>query len=456
MSRYALAAVPLAFLGLPLYVYLPAAYADLPAIGLAVVGMVLLSARLIDLVTDPLVGLLTDRLRDRISPIWLIGSGAGLMLAGSWWLFQPPADVGAAYLFLNLTLTYLGWTLFAIPYYVLGADLGAHGPDAQAPASQRGQTRVAGWREAGMIVGTLAALIVPVVLHDQSALSASALALLWLLPPAVIAVWTLPRPAARRLHDVAGGLWRMWRDTGRAARQLVGIHLLNALAGGTAATLFVLYTRDVLGVGQRFAGLLLLVYFVAGLLALPLWLRLARRIGTARAWRAAMLWAALGFLPAAVLGDGQASLFLLVCIATGATLGADVALPAAIQADIVTRESRRLERPRGGALFGLWGMAGKLALAIAAGLSLPLLGLLTLPATGFDRAAVTPILYAGLPVLIKLIAVMLLQRSVLFAPGGAGGPAQVEETDDEFDKDMAPQVVVAPTADRGRDPGGVQ
>ncbi len=60
---YALPAVPLAFLGLPLYVYLPAHYADLPGLGLAAVGVVLLLARLLDLVTDPLVGLLTDRTR---------------------------------------------------------------------------------------------------------------------------------------------------------------------------------------------------------------------------------------------------------------------------------------------------------------------------------------------------------------------------------------------------------
>ena len=53
MAAYALPAVALAFLGLPLYVYLPAHYAELPGIGLAAVGAVLLFARLLDLLTDP-------------------------------------------------------------------------------------------------------------------------------------------------------------------------------------------------------------------------------------------------------------------------------------------------------------------------------------------------------------------------------------------------------------------
>ncbi len=65
---YAVPAIPLAFLGLPLYVYLPAHYAGLPGLGLAAVGVVLLLARLLDLVTDPLVGLLSDRSRPYLRP----------------------------------------------------------------------------------------------------------------------------------------------------------------------------------------------------------------------------------------------------------------------------------------------------------------------------------------------------------------------------------------------------
>ncbi len=52
---------------------------------------------------------------------------------------------GALVLFAALSVTYLGWTLLAIPYYALGAELGA----------DSGQTAVAAWREAGVIVGTL-------------------------------------------------------------------------------------------------------------------------------------------------------------------------------------------------------------------------------------------------------------------------------------------------------------
>ncbi|MGB5611423.1 MAG: MFS transporter [Sedimenticolaceae bacterium] len=424
---YAMPALPLAFLGLPLYVYLPAHYAGLPGLGLAAVGVVLLVARLLDLVTDPLVGLLTDRSRSLLRPQWLMTLGGLLMLAGAWWLFRPAPDAGPLFLLTTLSVTYLGWTLLAIPYYALGADLGERG---------NGQTAVAAWREAGMIVGTLAALILPAVMTGYGSLELSALALLWLVPPALLAGWFVQAGGAVPGAGTSGGIARMWRETSKASRQVLGIHLLNTMAGGTAATLFVLYARDVIGLDEGTSGVLLLVYFVAGLLALPLWVAYARRAGRARTWRLAMLVAALGFLPAAFLGSGDLVGFVAVCVLTGATLGADIAMPASLQAELVVSESKAMSKPRGGALFGLWGMAGKLALALAAGVALPLLALLTHPSGGLQQAEVIPWLYAGLPVLIKLLAVLALQRSQLIRSAAPAATAIVEKFDDF--EDLAP------------------
>ena len=432
---YAMPALPLAFLGLPLYVYLPAHYAAFPGIGLAAVGVVLLLARLIDLVTDPLVGLLADRSRHWLSPQWLMTVGGVLMLGGAWWLFRPAEDADALFLFAMLTITYLGWTLLAIPYYALGAELGA----------DSGQTRVAAWREAGMISGTLLALLLPVLLNAKDNLAFSASALLWLVPPALAASWLIRPGAVARHAGARASLLAMWTDTSLAARQVLSIHLLNALAGGTAATLFLIYTREALALDERSAGLLLLLYFVVGLAALPFWVLLARRIGEARAWRAAMLLAAAGFLPAALLGQGDGTIFALVCVVTGATLGADIALPAALQARVVVDESQRLSRPRGGALFGLWGMASKLALALSAGLALPLLAWLSVPEAGRPQAVVVPWLYAGLPAFIKLLAVLALQRSVLMST-----PVDDPDHSEEVPDAHHPSVAVNPAVGASR------
>jgi len=111
-------------------------------------------------------------------------------------------------------------------------------------------------------------------------------------------------------------------------------------------------------------------------------------------------------------------------------------MPASLQAQLVVSESKAMSKPRGGALFGLWGMAGKLALALAAGVALPLLALLTHPSGGLQQAEVIPWLYAGLPVLIKLLAVLALQRSQLIRSAAPAATAIVEKFDDF--EDLAP------------------
>ncbi len=405
LAAYALLAVPLAFLGLPLYVYLPAQYAAMPEIGLALSGLVLMGARLLDLFTDPVVGSLVDRYRHRLSYRAVILAAAPLLVLGVWMLFVPPDGVGPAYLFVSVSLTYLAWTLMSVPYYAWGAELGTH---------RGGQVRVAAWREGGVILGMLLALIAPLTAMADSRMEVSAWWMLLLLLLAMLVIRWVPMSSAVSHAASFRFKWLdVWRDTATETRKLLALHFLNTLANGIPATLFLLYAERVLGLDLSSAGLLLLVYFLCAIAALPFWSAWARRHGRAVAWRHAVLLAAFGFLPAAFLGHGDAALFLIVCIITGACAGADIALPAAIQASLAQHETIRLERPRSAALFGLWGMVSKLALAIAVGISFPLLGWLTSSAAGFDQAVVLPILYAGFAVPVKLLVFALLQRAGL-------------------------------------------
>ena len=393
---YAAIALPLAFLGLPLYVYVPTLYAELPGVGLALAGGVLFAARLLDLFTDPAVGFACDRLRPRVHPIAWIALGVPVMGGGVYALFNPPGDAGAGYLALAVSVTYLGWTLLAVPYYAWGAEL------ARSPVAQR---RLAAWREAGMLGGALAALLVAAVAGEP--LHAMSLMVLLLLPLGLGLLLLLPRESVG-LARARPSLADAWRHTGAGMRRLLGLHFLNALAAGMPATLFLMYTAQVLGMSPQASGALLLVYFICGVLALPLWVRLAARVGEVRAWQAAILLAAIGFLPAAFLGHGDAAVFVAVCVVTGATLGADIALPAAMQSRLANADSRRAGHAREAASFGLWGMASKLALACAVGLTLPLLEMF--PA-GDARSAALPWVYALAPVLVKLLAVFAVQRS---------------------------------------------
>ena len=137
---------------------------------------------------------------------------------------------------------------------------------------------------------------------------------------------------------------------------------------------------------------------------LPLWLVASRRYGKRNAWLAAMLLALAGFAAVPFLGAGARVEFLLVCMVTGLAMGADLTLPAALLADLLRAEGREAQA---GSHAGLWQLAGKLSLALAAGLALPLLQWLGYTPGGSETAPLVWV-YCLLPCALKLIALALL------------------------------------------------
>ncbi len=116
LLAYAAPALPLAILGLPLSVHLPAFWAGPMGLRLATVGFVLTLVRLMDVVFDPFVGRLSDRWRTRIGrrrPPIIIAIPVGLV--GGAALFFPPEGAGPAWLFMAYAILTAAWSLIALP-----------------------------------------------------------------------------------------------------------------------------------------------------------------------------------------------------------------------------------------------------------------------------------------------------------------------------------------------------
>ena len=99
----------------------------------------------------------------------------------------------------------------------------------------------------------------------------------------------------------------------------------------------------------------------------------------------------------------------LLRTALAAALGADLAVPRALLTSVV-HGARRGEAPDVGLHAGWWAFIGKLSLALAAGLSLPLLQALGYQSGSRDEQALQALVlaYAGLPCLLKLAAAATL------------------------------------------------
>ncbi len=420
LLAYGALGLPLAALNLPLYLYLPTFYAQSMGLGLAAVGAVLFVARLLDTFSDPLIGELSDRFPTRFGRRrpWLV-LAAPLLIVATWLLFIPPAGIGTWYLFGWTALAYLAWTLMILPYTAWGAELSA---------DYHERSRIAGAREGAVVLGILIAGGLPVVLGadpggDQGrVLSVLAWSMSVVLPLALI--WLLASVPERPHASERPLAWRAGLKLAAQNRpfvRLVLAYLLNGVANGLPATLFLLFVGDVLQEGPR-AGLLLLIYFLSGIIGIPLWLQLSYRIGKHRAWSASMLWACAVFLWVPFLGPGDFWWFGLICALSGLALGGDLTLPSSIQADVVDLDRVESGRQRTGLFFALWNMATKLALALAVGIAFPVLAWLGFEAGGSNSELAlfgVAALYGLLPVVIKLVATGLVWNFPLGAEAQA-------------------------------------
>lgn len=100
-----------------------------------------------------------------------------------------------------------------------------------------------------------------------------------------------------------------------------------------------------------------------------------------------MLWASAMFVWTPFLGEGDLLAFTIICGPSGLSLGADMALPASIQADVVDLNSETSGQQRTGLFFALWSMATKLWLALAIGIAFPLLDLIEMRPAATTRRA---------------------------------------------------------------------
>jgi Na+/melibiose symporter-like transporter len=402
---YGLPGLALAMPTIPVFVFLPTLYAETVGLGLAAVGTVLLAARLIDGITDPLVGVMSDRLPTRWGrrKPWIALGG---LLAGPAlvMLFLPPDDAGIGHLLLWSVVLYVGWTLISVPYTAWGAELSD---------DYNERARITGWREGLMIVGILVAGAMPVLattlgLGEDAGLGMVAGAAIVLGLPAIVLLLAMvpevPLPAGPR-RDL-GSLWHQAKGVlrNRPFTRLLAAWVLNGMAGGLPAALFPLYLQHGLGVDEATRDRLILIYFVAAVVAIPGWLALSRAWSKHRAWAAAMALACVSFIWVPLLGPGDVMPFLVICILTGAALGADLALPPAMQADVIDLDALRTGQRREGVFFALWGMGTKGALALAVGLAFPVLDWV-----GFRAGAETntPLALGTLAALYALVPVVL-------------------------------------------------
>jgi GPH family glycoside/pentoside/hexuronide:cation symporter len=378
---YAIPAFFLAVVGIPVYVYIPKFYTDVVGVNIAVLGYILFSVRIFDAVTDPAIGYLSDRTRTRMGrrrPYIAVGSI--FVALTMFMLFNPPrvsASLETIWFAACIYALFLCWTAVVVPYESLG-------PEITFDYDER--TGLFGMRDGLLIAGTLAAASSPAVVQWLFGLAGDAdgerakflwIALIyaplligscWL---CVLAIKELPRASMSGATGILRGLRQIGRN--RPFLILLIAYTISAIGNNLPATLILYYVEYVLQ--SKMADAFLLLYFVTGIVFLPGWIFIARRTGKKAAWLASMAVNTGAFIGVFFLGPGDTAIYGILVILSGIGFGATLAIPSAIQADVIDYDELLTGERREGQYIGLWSIAKKLAAAVGVGAGLSILGL---------------------------------------------------------------------------------
>jgi Na+/melibiose symporter-like transporter len=383
MALYGLVNLPTSIVGLPIALYIPAFYSQSLGLSLAAVGSLIALSRLSDVVTDPLIGVTSDRLRNRFGrrKPWMI-MGMPLKILALWMLFVPSSDFAVQlwaamggegtsnlYLFVWISFLYLGFTLVDLPYRAWGAELSIDYDE---------RSRVTGWREAFGYGGTLLSLIIPLILAVVYNLTGPANALLGIALVVVILLPALTLPALVWVKEITvrkvatpvswrRGLSIVWANG--PYRRLVFCLVFLVTGVSMTASLSFFFVASVMGESFERYTIFILGYYVSSALAIPMWFWISKRFGKHRTVVLGVAWLSLwsAFIP--LMGPGHYWVFFAIMMLKGSAVGALVFLPASMAADVIDLDTLRTGEQRTGLYFSLWGMVNKGGVALGVFLS---------------------------------------------------------------------------------------
>lgn len=371
----------LALVGIPILIYLPRFYSDVVGIPVLWIGAAFVLGRVLDALTDPLVGFLSDRSRSssgRRHP-WIRWGCLPLALL-SFAVYMPPAALHDESMLVFAGLVIAGWffayTAVNVPYRALGPELSDDYDE---------RTSLFAVREGLLVLGTLVAAAGPGVVswvlglgdgtEDERRRFAG-----YIMVAAPVLVLTCLWCTARvkeRFHLQAGPQpppGAAWQQVRQAFRNRPFVILLTAFVvialGSSLPNVLISYFARYVLHAEELVPVFVVVYLLVGLACMPLWVALSKRKGKKPTWLAAMTINAGFFAGVSLVGDGQTLLYGLLVAGSGIGGVAALVLPYSMQADVIDHDELLTGERREGLYGGLWSIAEKTAGGLGLGLSM--------------------------------------------------------------------------------------
>ena len=410
-------------------VVLQGVYAKHYGVSLAAIASILLFVRLFDTITDPLIGYWSDQYYARKGtrkPFVLLG--AILFIVSAYFLFSPPGSVSLVSLTILFLVFYLGYTLFNIPHYAWGSEL-----CSDSHSSTRLFTIRAAMMSAGLLVFYALSLL---PFFDSTEITPELLrwavifAGIVLLPCLYLCLVYVPTSYsgsdshATRSADSsalqakkASNFLSLWRNVRHNKPFLIFLSafILWGVGIGCWGGLLYIFIDAYLGMGEHFS-LAALIGVGVSLVTVPIWSRLARRLGKIIAWVISSLVTASSMLLMFLMDPANPSFIVLVVAISLAYLGSlsFMIFAPALLSDIIDYGQWKTGGEFSASYFSIFLLAAKGNEAVGVALSLSLAGYF-----GFDPShtehssnAVWGLKFAGiwLPLIFFLLSTVIIAK----------------------------------------------
>ncbi|MEX0838576.1 MAG: MFS transporter [Parvibaculum sp.] len=413
IGAFGLPSIPISALGLPIVVYLPPFYGHDMGLSLTVVGTVFMMARFWDVFTDPVLGMVSDRFPSRWGRRrhWIVIS-APMLVISAYMLFMPSPPVTWVYLAGWMFFLYIGWTLITISHMSWGAELSADYDE---------RSTIQGVREFLLIFGMFTVLALPAIIENVSEAGAGGpekvAAMGWfiiiLLPITIgLAVWLAPEfPGAPHQHIPWRRAWGIIARN-RLLQRVLAADLLVNIAPAITGSLYIFFASYVMDL-PKYASLLLLVYFIAGFVGIPGWIRLSHMAGKHKTLAIAMVYGAVTLPLVIFFPRGEFWWLFIGNSLYGVAYGAGSFLLRSIMADVIDTDYLETGQRRTGLYYSLLSMTAKVGAALAVGITYPLLDLIQFTPGGTNTAETLNLfmaMYVTLPAIVMFAAAIVMWR----------------------------------------------
>ena len=362
-------------------------------------------SKLIDITTDPIVGWLNDK-NFFSRKIYLILGGilSGVALTQ---LFLKEDIDQEVLLLIWLSILYLGWTLFQIPYLSIGYDL---------EKNYFLRTKLSATREFFILLGLFCSLGIPMFFSISNEKLLENIVLISLLFGLLgLVLFCSLIPENRKINKKKIKFKKIIQNLKKNIHfsRIFFVLVVNNLANVFPMVLFAFFITYVLGGDDSNRQTTLFFYFLFAIIGVPFWTIISKKYGKKEVWCLSLFLSAFFFLLIFFLENGNFLFFIIISCITGFCLGADLIIPPSIQADITDLHRGKFGEDISGVFFSIITFLNKFAFAVVSIFVFGIMGVLDFQTEGEINANVKLFIiisYALAPILLKLLAAYLLMN----------------------------------------------